>query len=133
MLRYPSSGICARPVYVPDDIVRPYGDAMLQMGYNQLAADLFKTKPEDSPQRKVDMLVVRGKAFLGLGQVSRAKSSFRSARRIDPNSVDALIGLAHAVLQEGNVEHAAQFLARVKSVAPDDLNVLLLEGRIAMA
>ena len=101
------------------------------MGGYDMVADLFKTSPNDSPHRKADMLVVRGKAFMGLRQMARAKSSFRAARKLDPESVGALIGLGHAMLEEGNVDHAAQFLARVKRLAPNDLDVLLLEGGIA--
>ena len=78
---------------VPDDVVGPLGEALILMGDYELVAKLFKTAPGASAQRKAHMLVVRGKAFMGLRQMARAKSSFRSARRLDPESVGALTRL----------------------------------------
>ena len=116
---------------IEERLVRPLGDSFLLMGQYEMVLDLFRPSRTDPPQRRLTNNVLRGKAFIGLDQISRAKYAFRAALKIDPNSVESLVGLGHVVLQEGDHEHAERFLARARQLAADDLDVMLLEGSIA--
>jgi tetratricopeptide (TPR) repeat protein len=74
--------------------------------------------PEVAATRPGEDPYAAGKAHLRAGQLGLAVESFRMALRRDPQSVDALNGLAVAYDQMGRVDVASTLLERALSIDP---------------
>jgi len=75
-----------------------------------------------------DVVALRGNAYLGLGQNAQAKQAFEAALKIDPNSPQALIGLARSAVIDNDMEDAKHFLDDAIAKNPRDVNVLLFKA-----
>jgi putative PEP-CTERM system TPR-repeat lipoprotein len=74
---------------------------------------------------------LRGTALLALARVNEAKQAFENAVRLDPKSVDALLGLASALAIE-DVSAGLAMTDRALQVAPDAPRVRLARGALQM-
>jgi len=87
-----------------------------------------------------DILVLRGQALLGKGELADAQSAFESARTQAPDSVRPWIGLARVAFARNNLDEANRILAQARSIAPEDVELHLVmaasaerEGDLATA
>lgn len=65
------------------------------------------------------------------GDVESAKAHFEQALELNPESIEAVTGLARLLVEQGrDLEAAQQFLDRAVAVAPDDPHVLVASARL---
>lgn len=60
-----------------------------------------------------------GSELVRLGKFKEAEASYREAMKNEPNSVNANLGLAHALMAQGKVEDARKEYEKVKTLAKD--------------
>jgi cellulose synthase operon protein C len=104
-------------------------EVFLAQGKSQ---DLLDRLPPDLLQgpAKASLLVLRGHAYKGLGELSSAERSFEDARVIDPRSVTALLSLAELTAQKGLHTEALALVGRAAAEAPADPKVWYMKGVI---
>lgn len=90
--------------------------------------------------RAVPLRIAEARGQLALGNVALALESFRKARREDPNSVDALAGMAACYDLMGRYELSRRYYEGALALAPADMQLLgafagslQLQGRTAEA
>jgi cellulose synthase operon protein C len=96
------------------------------------AQDLLDRLPPDLllGPAKANLLVFRGHAYKGLGELSSAERSFEDARVLDPGSVTALLSLAELTAQKGLRTEALALVERAAAEAPADPKVWYMKGVI---
>ncbi|MCG8452441.1 MAG: tetratricopeptide repeat protein [Spirochaetales bacterium] len=77
--------------------------------------------------------VVRGTQALQADDPYAAVDAFRGALRVNPDYVDARVGMAQALFLLGEYEEAAREAAMARPLAQNDRSLTLLEARIATA
>ena len=119
-------GAAAQDVLVP--LARAWND---QGAHDKTLKHLVldDTAPE---QHRIDVLVSRGHAHLGLGQLEAAQAHFDEALAVMPDDVPALIGRARLAMQQDDPETADALVGRAKSIAPEDFEVLAAAGTLAL-
>ena len=79
------------------------------------------------------LLILRSKAFVELGQPQNAAEALAEAIRLDPQAVEAYLGLAELALRAGDLPQAARQLALAKDLAPADAGVYFVEASLRHA
>ncbi|MBN9132893.1 MAG: PEP-CTERM system TPR-repeat protein PrsT [Nitrosospira multiformis] len=102
------------------------GQALLRLGAYQQILD--ETKELADKTKSAQILTLRGNAQLGLGKASEAKALFEQALGQNPDSADALIGLAKYSLLQRDVEAAANFSEQAVSRSPQNVDAWLFKG-----
>jgi Tfp pilus assembly protein PilF len=72
-------------------------------------------------------LVEQGAYWLAQGRADLAEQSWRKLLTIDPQSPDALHGMAQVELSRGNAEPARSWIARLRTAAPNDPRIARLQ------
>ncbi|ODT67957.1 MAG: hypothetical protein ABS69_17225 [Nitrosomonadales bacterium SCN 54-20] len=102
------------------------GQALLRLGAYQQILD--ETKELADKTKSAQILTLRGNAQLGLGKASEAKALFEQALGQNPDSADALIGLAKYSLLQRDVEAATSFSEQAVSRSPQNVDAWLFKG-----
>lgn len=102
------------------------GQTLLRLGAYQQILD--ETKELADKTKSAQILTLRGNAQLGLGKASEAKALFEQALGQNPDSADALIGLAKYSLLQRDVEAAANFSEQAVSRSPQNVDAWLFKG-----
>ena len=84
-------------------------------------------------QDRTDALVVRGMAYLGLGQLEAAETHLDEALAITPDDAAALVGRARLAMQQEDLERATLLVDRANAAAPEDAEVVAARGDLALA
>lgn len=84
---------------------------------------LLASTPDSAPDRHMMAM-----AAAGSGDKERAEQELRLALELDENYLPSRIALARVALANGSSEEFEQHLAKLKTLAPDDPDVLLLEA-----
>ncbi|MCB1703608.1 MAG: PEP-CTERM system TPR-repeat protein PrsT [Halioglobus sp.] len=79
------------------------------------------------------VLILRGRARLGLGRFDEAREAFEEALRITPDNPDARIGLAITAFGLDNVEEAQRLVEEGLEQDPQNYLGWMLKGEIAMS
>jgi len=105
--------------------------ALLARGaYQDLLDD---TSPAMGPAQHPALLALRGAATFGLGNVAEASAMLNRALRYNPDSADALLGLARIAAWHGETAGATALLARALAISPDDTECLRFQGDVLRA
>jgi putative PEP-CTERM system TPR-repeat lipoprotein len=115
---------------VKDDETAPLmGQAMLGLG---AFGDLLKQLPAGNRPAKVESEVrsYRGMAEMGLGETGRAHAMFADAERLDPKSPLPLIGEARLLMQQHQLDQAAQKIDATLKLDPKNGDALDAKGMI---
>ena len=80
-----------------------------------------------------DELIAEGQALLDAGDIQDAAERFGAALRSDPESIDAVVGLAECLLATGEVERASQTLDMVPEKAANDPRVAAVRAKLDIA
>jgi tetratricopeptide (TPR) repeat protein len=72
-------------------------------------------------------LVEQGAYWLAQGRADLAEQSWRKLLTIDPQSPDALHGMAQVELSRGNAEPARSWITRLRAAAPNDPRIARLQ------
>ena len=125
LLRAQDFGIAQERVKVP------LGQAWLMQGEFQKVLDEVGIDSETAPADRADILVLRGNASQGLGELADASENYENALREQPGKSDAILGLGMLALSKEDLEAARGHLERLQETAPDDYRTTLLIGDIA--
>ena len=88
-------------------------------------AEVHAARARELSRLNAWVLTLSGRIAIGLGEVDVAREYFSSAKSVEPNNVDADIGLAELALAEGRSLDAAMSLERALSIHPDNRKALL--------
>jgi len=108
-------------------ILRAY---LIQHKYKELI-DNTDTLVEDK-DIPADILTLRGEAFQGLNQSRQAEISFNQALAKDSSSINARLGLAQIALDSDQNDVARTLISEVELLAPNEVNMLILRGELAL-
>ncbi|GAB3092199.1 PEP-CTERM system TPR-repeat protein PrsT [Aestuariicella hydrocarbonica] len=75
-----------------------------------------------------DLMIIRGEALLGLGELDRAQAAFKAALEVDPGRADAITGLVKIAVTNGDLEGAERLLLEGLKASPQDVSLLILHG-----
>ena len=114
------------------EVAVPLAQALLdQAKYKDL---LEQHLPEGLPSaRKVQLLVLRGQAFRGSGDLNSAVAAFEEARRLEPEYVPALLAQADLLLQQGKRRETIALVERVLSIESNNISAWNLKARVAQS
>ena len=107
------------------------GESLLKIGEFQQLLD----KTEDFPDinNSTNILLLRGKAQLALGMHEEAKELFEQILRQEPDSPEALIGLAQYSLTKSDLDSTMRFAAQAVRKHATSSNARLLLGHLLRA
>ncbi|HTD04329.1 XrtA/PEP-CTERM system TPR-repeat protein PrsT [Undibacterium sp.] len=105
------------------------GKSLLMQGQFQKVLDETKTDAGAKPDAA--LLSLRGNAYLALNQAAEAKQSFDDALKVQPNYVDALIGLSKYAFGQKDVATATQIAEQAIATNPKSADAWLFKGDIA--
>jgi len=109
-----------------DKVAPMLGKAFLQDNKFQQALDAMPMPTVGQPS--VALMANRGAAFMALGKQAESKKEFESALKIDPKSVEALIGLAQHAKSSNDSAGAARHLDQAIAANPTNVEALLAKG-----
>jgi putative PEP-CTERM system TPR-repeat lipoprotein len=109
----------------PERALLLLGQALAQQGrFN----DLLKEIPADIASHSAPLLVLRGNAQLVARQPEEAKRSYEQALALDPNSGEALIGLAQQAILNNDADSAERFATQAIAKDPKNPEVFMFRG-----
>jgi len=76
------------------------------------------------------LYVLQGQAYNALKSFKDAEAAFIEAQKLDPDSVDAPLGLAATFLQQGKFSKAKAYLKQAQALGPSDPEVWYIQGSI---
>lgn len=108
---------------VPDDndARGALAQALSQLGYYRRAIEIFRPVVAERG-RDPGSLAALGRLYLGARDTETARQTFDAALEIDPNSADALFGLARIGNFAGRVEEVETYCRRILAAHPDHLD-----------
>ncbi len=117
---------------------RDDGTASLKLARALLAQGAYQRVLDDTssamgPAQHPVLLALRGAAACGLGKVAAASEMLNRALRLNPDSPDALLGLARISQWQGERAAASALLARALAASPDNADCLRFLGDLARA
>lgn len=95
--------------------------ALSQLGYYRRAIEIFRPVVAERG-RDAGSLAALGRLYLGARDTETARQTFDAALEIDPNSADALFGLARIGNFAGRVEEVETYCRRILATHPDHLD-----------
>ena len=95
--------------------------ALSQLGYYRRAIEIFRPVVAERG-RDPGSLAALGRLYLGARDTETARQTFEAALEIDPNSADALFGLARIGNFAGRVEEVETYCRRILAAHPDHLD-----------
>ena len=114
-------------------IAKPLAEAELLQGDPEKVLSNTTIDDHFSAPLKASLLSERAKAQMRLGRLDDAHETLIAALSADANSSDALSTMAEYDLAQGNVEAAEGHLAAAQQKAPNDPDLLMLQGIVAIA
>ncbi len=113
------------------EVAIPMAQAMLDQG--KFAAVLERFPPESAPPAlRADLLVLRGQAYRGQGDLKSAAASFEAARAVDPRSIPAIVFAADLQMRSGRLSEAEKLVAEGLAFAPEDADLLSMQATFAI-
>ena len=103
--------------------------ALLMQGKPQEAIDAMAAVTERAPA----LDVLRGEAWLALGQPEKAHDAFESVLKDQPSQPDALIGMARYALTQDDQAGALRYADLASDKNPRAVDVWLFKGELARA
>lgn len=106
----------------PDQVIVPLGNALLLLrDYRGILDTIDATGLGGS--RRYEVLVIRGRAHLELGELDQALGDFDEAMRVDDRGMEAYLGKAQVFSQRQDWETAGQLIDAARQRAPDSPEV----------
>jgi putative PEP-CTERM system TPR-repeat lipoprotein len=114
------------------EVAVPLGRIYLMQGRSKLLIDSIPAEGLPAATR-LEVLVLRGKAYAALGMLAEATGSFADARAIDPASIAPLVAEVPVLLAAGKGEAARELAIRAVDLAPDSAEALNARASVAHA
>ena len=112
-------------------ILRPLARAWLALGKFDKVLGIAQPAGDMQESMKAAVLVLRGRALVGLRKRDDARKQYDEALRRDAKSYSAYLGLAGLEVADNKIEAAEKLLAKAKEIAADEADVLQFEGSFA--
>ena len=90
----------------------------IQGKYQQIVDEIAST--DDTLEVKAEIHVLRGRAFIELGELDRAEGEFAYATMLRPEYADALMGQGRVLLRRGHFEQGEALVERANAMEPDN-------------
>lgn len=114
------------------EVALPLGRIYLALGHPEAVID--RILPSGlSPDLQVEVLTMRGNAYLEMEKNNLATQSFDSARAINPQSISLLIAEVPMLLTAGKISQARERSAKAMSLAPNNAYVWSAKASVAHA
>lgn len=94
--------------------------------FKELLDQVTPEKAKNSPQ----LLALRGDAFMASNDPAQAKASYEQALALNPNSGEALVGLARHAMVSKDTESAGRYMADAMARAPKDPEVWMFQAAV---
>lgn len=111
-----------------DKLAQPLAEIWLAQRQFVKALEQLRVDELSSEASKIAVLIAHGRAHQALGTAEAAKADFEKALALDPDNAPALVGLARIAMQLGQDREAEVAVARAAAAAPENLNVISLQG-----
>ncbi len=112
------------------EVALPLAEALYSQGKYQAVLERF---PPDavSGTNRVQLLLLRGRAHLSLGDTKSAQQAFQDTLALDRRFVPALLALAEVSVRQGKAGEAAKLADEAVAVAPENPQVWHFKGTLA--
>jgi len=118
----------ARSLGIPAERVLPMmGKAMAQQGKFK---DILQEVTPDIAAKSAPLMSLRGEALLTTGQPGDAKAAFEQALAINPNSGDALLGLARLAVLAKDRDATERYINEAVAKDPKNPEVFMAQGTL---
>ncbi len=104
------------------------GQVYLSRGEFQKVIDEIKPDSASKPEVQASILVLRGDAFIGLGNREDAAASFEEAQKTDPAYLGAILGQARLQAAEGKLDAALNLVGQVITKDPRNVDAWIMKG-----
>lgn len=114
------------------EVALPLGRVYLALGHPEAVID--RILPSGlSPELQVEVLTMRGNAYLEMEKANLAAQSFDSARAINPQSISLLVAEVPMLLTAGKISQAREKAIKAISLAPNNAYVWNAKASVAHA
>jgi len=114
----------------------PFSELMVDLGKSYLLQnrfdDLLKevTIEKATEANRVEVLILRGNAELGLRRFDSAEAMFREAAKLKPEDARSTVGIAQSMVSRGRVPEAEQQVDEALKIQPDLLDAQVLKAEL---
>jgi putative PEP-CTERM system TPR-repeat lipoprotein len=84
----------------------------------------------EKAKNSAPLLALRGDAYMASGDPAQAKASYEQALALNPNSGEALVGLARQAMVAKDTEGAGRYIADAMTRAPKDPEVWMFQAAV---
>jgi len=118
----------ARALGIPAERALPLlGKALAQQGKLK---DVLEEITPDMAAKSATLMTLRGDALLATGKVEEGKQAFEQALALNPNTGNALLGLARQAIAAGDREAAERYVADAVARDPKNPEVFMAQGTL---
>ena len=103
-------------------------ESMLALGEYHKALDVLDAGEFSGSNVETEALILKGKALVGLYRIDEAEASFQHALDIQPENIEATLGLASTAMRNFNLVQAGALVDQVLMEFPENTDALMLEG-----
>jgi putative PEP-CTERM system TPR-repeat lipoprotein len=111
-----------------DDIRADLAQIYLDRGEYQKIIDEIKVESGMKPLIQATILVLRGDAYLGLGQKSKADDAYAQAEAADPTYLGASLGHARVLAAKNEIDESLSLIEGVIQKNPKNSDALVMKG-----
>jgi len=116
-----------------DNVIKDLVRALLLQGKHDEAIQQITINDSWPADKRSDMLLLQGNAYLTKDEYANAKNSFQKALALNASNSAATIGLAKLAYIDDKPEQAEKLLASIGSGDPNVSDALLLKARYAQS
>ena len=113
------------------DLMLAQGELWLRQQRPERLLDELAPRPGWPDDAQAAALGLRARAYLSLDDLEGARRAYQAILELDPDSVDARIGLVRVAMRTGDPEASEPLLADALRVAPNHAALLGLRGDLA--
>lgn len=113
------------------EVLAPLGEAYLLQGRYQEVLEEVQAGEGAPAALQAAVLTLHARAELARGERDQAKAKFAEALRLEPENVQAVLGLARLALAERDYDTAGAKLDLALRLAPDNADAWVVKGELA--
>ncbi len=104
--------------------------AYLMQGKYQEILDTFSETPDSPLESRVSIWLMRGDAHLGLRQYQKARDAYVTAKQLNPESQEAMLGMAMTDIAENRRAEAFSGLETLITNYPENITARVVRGEL---
>jgi len=117
----------------PESRIRgPLGEALLAQGANEAVLSRFQMDADQVADARFEIYLLRGRAYMALGELEKANDEYAQALQIEPESAVATLGFAAVATLDGDTDAAADYIEQVLAKEPDFVKAWLAKGQLGL-